>query len=136
MEDTDRCSDKFSWPGSECLNPPCLPPCCQNPGEVPQARPRQYWGAKSWGRSQPGPTSTQSSSAKNGKPAETPSARKMPEELPGTLGWALTAVPVRGVRAQADIAGYEQLWEGGADLLDCLDGRRVLRISSGASLIL
>lgn len=63
-------------------------------------------------------------------------ARNLPEEQPRTPGCALTAVPMGGVRAQADIAGDEQLWEGGADLLDCLDGRCVLRISSGASLIL
>lgn len=48
----------------------------------------------------------------------------------------LTAVPVGGVRAQADIAGNEQLREGGADLLDGLDGRCVLCIRGRASLIL
>lgn len=32
---------------SGCLNHPCLPPRCQNPGEVSQAQLHQYWVAKS-----------------------------------------------------------------------------------------
>lgn len=74
-------------------------------------------------------------SAENGKSQRLPEAGKGPECSPAPQS-VLTAVPVRGVRAQADIAGNQQLWEGGADLPDGLDGRSALGIGSRASLVL
>lgn len=52
---TDGRSDRFRWPGSGCLNHPCLPACSQSLGEVPQAQLHRYWGAKSWCRSRQHP---------------------------------------------------------------------------------
>lgn len=118
---------------SGCLKHPCLPPCCQNLGDVSQAPLHQYWGAKSWCRGWSDPTSTRSSSAMTSRDSQCQENARGAAQDPGC---ALTTVPMGGVRAQADIAGNQQLWEGGADLLDGLDGRSVLCISSRALLIL
>lgn len=138
--DLDGCSDRFRdrEPVVYPRVPPTLSSCWQNPGGLPglmQALGTLEAGA---GLAPPAPRALQQEAANPRSPGQ----GKVPlwdgacTAAPQDPRCVLTAVPVGGVRAQADIAGNEQLWEGGADLLDGLDGRCVLCIRGRAPLVL
>lgn len=54
----------------------------------------------------------------------------------GGAGRELTTVAMRGVGAQADIAGHQEAGEGLAQQADGFDRRRVLRVGCRTPLIL